>query len=172
MDEGLVTAARVAEVLGVDEERVSEWARAGRVPFQIRGARGRRLYSIDDVRKAIGGLSFFNGRAYRAGTYRGRRAAERASGLSVFTCTGCEQARPVEDFSPARIRQGTYSNCRECRSADRDRLTDEYILKLLTRRTKLRAADVPPEMVEAKRAAMMVQRLVAPRPKRRTDVDE
>lgn len=87
---------------------------------------------------------------------------------STLMCARCKEAKGRAGFSPGELRY-----CKPCvreRDAakfkrDMEKLTDAYVKRMLTKHTGLRWKDIPPVLIEAKRAQLMLQRVVNPRRK-------
>lgn len=99
-------------------------------------------------------------RARRAAAEERRRA--RAS-FSVLLCSQCMQARPRGDFYASDL--GACKACIAKRDAakfqrDRKLISDRYVRRQLTKHSGLRAADIPQAMIEAKRAQLLLERVV------------
>lgn len=162
-----LTAARVAAALGVHEERIAQWAREGVIPSHVRGS--QRRYRPAEVVAQLQ-VSRIAGRVYRDGA-RGRSVRTRSEerGGSLHTCTGCDRALPVGEF-PAGSATREIFHCRRCRRAaktvERELLSDSYVKDQLTKKTGLRAVDMPPVLVDAHRAYLKLVRLIRDKEKR------
>lgn len=162
MDVGLVNAYAVADALGVNAERICEWAREGIVPFEARG-KNRRLFRLEDVRDAIA-VRMIRGRAVRSPELSARlRKRDGESGTGLHACSSCGRPQPPSAFPASGIALQAYV-CRECRReehrAEREQLSDSYVKDQLRKATGLAAGDMPRELVEVHRAHLMVVRSI------------
>jgi hypothetical protein len=91
--------------------------------------------------------------------------------LFIKKCYGCHEELEVDNFKFAKT-IGPRKLCIECykkrqrecsfkkRAKERKNLHDNYIKKLLTRRGNLKAEDIPPQLIELKRAEIKARRFL------------
>lgn len=92
----------------------------------------------------------------------------------VLRCKQCLESKAKTEFHASqirRIRRGD-AQCKSCTSnadtdkfrAGRELLSDDYVKRQISKHTSIRRRDIPQSMIEAKRAQLMIQRIVKPQP--------
>lgn len=99
---------------------------------------------------------------------RARRKAALTAPEIVCSVCGCSLSRHMFHAS---MLEGGQTKCRRCTSArdqirflrEREELADGYVKRQLTKYSGLKSKDIPPALIEAKRAQLQLSRLVSPR---------
>lgn len=153
----------LAQDLGVSASTLREWVAKGIVPSVRNGiAAGASRLSPEAVAECV---------------------AEKRAAKNMKHCSGCDRDLPLSEFRRSRptarpdgawygLRRinGRASVCKRCRGSSparreedrsaRQHLSDWYVRQTLVKATSVPTAAIPPALVEAKRAQMMVHRLV------------
>lgn len=153
---GLIAAASARDIgrsHGVRGATVNAWARAGLVPFVQHGKQIR--FCEPEVAASLAARA-------EADAARAARATQ--------PCSVCGQELDRSRFQPmtetydgqAGLKQYVYlsSDCRDCRA-------DERMVQRLEKMTGLPQCEIPPALIEAKRAQLMINRLISPKESQR-----
>lgn len=142
-------------------------AEAAGKPFVPRGNRAAWELSraaAREARKAERLAQYQRWLAEQQAASKARRHHLRTS--ASLTCSMCGKTKARREFYRGELTRCKACVCRrDAKKFQRDRasLSNGYIKRKLTNYTGLRSADIPPSLIEAKRAQLMLQRLVNPR---------
>lgn len=144
-------ACRACHAANKRRARRAQAEREGRTTFESQAERTQRC--------AEAAAEWEREKQRREAAREAIREARRAA--DTLHCWHCDETMPRAEFYPSIL-----DECRACRVASDARnfasdcaaVTDRYVRKLLTKRNKLGAKDVPQSMIEAKRAQLMLWR--------------